>query len=215
MVEKWYSSKDLKEDRNWSLEQKREEKCTHPGSLACVRKSEENGRAATKSVGAKIGVDVTRGWILSILAGCVKATLLFRERVQKQKDTEVCIYALRGAFWLLSWEQVPGCEWIRMLMMEGMRKDQKWDDVKVQSVGCRDSKGHVRNKMSCFEGDGIFKSKFFKKKKKKTSMSRSPFSHGRVIIMFVYGAALWYVRDSAIDHMTEIKRNRKKDVYPN
>ena len=75
---------------------------THPGSLACVRKSEENGRAATKSVGAKIGVDVTRGWILSILAGCVKATLLFRERVQKQKDKEVCIYALRGAFWLLS-----------------------------------------------------------------------------------------------------------------
>lgn len=55
-----------------------------------------------QSVGAKVGLDVTRGWILSTLAGCVENTLLFRERVQRQRGKEVHIYALRGAFWLLS-----------------------------------------------------------------------------------------------------------------
>lgn len=55
-----------------------------------------------QSVGAEVGVDVTRGWILSTLVGCVKNTLLFRERVQRQRGKEVYIYALRGAFWLLS-----------------------------------------------------------------------------------------------------------------
>lgn len=58
-----------------------------------MRKSEENGRAATKSVGAKIGVDVTGGWILSILAGCVKTTLLFREGVQS-RGIKKCTFML-------------------------------------------------------------------------------------------------------------------------
>lgn len=149
MVEKWYSSKDLKEDGNWSLEQKRGEMQSSKELGLCEEKWGER-KGCHKECGSKNRSRRDRRLDLVNPGRLCKNHTFIQRGSSEQRDKEVYIYALRGAFWLLSWEQAPGCEWIRMLMMEGMRKDRKWDDVKVQSVGCRDSKGHVKKQSVLF-----------------------------------------------------------------
>lgn len=56
----------------------------YPRILACLRKSEENRGAGAQRVSATIeGVDVTRGWILSIWQA------VYSERVRKQRNNEI------------------------------------------------------------------------------------------------------------------------------
>lgn len=56
----------------------------YPRILACLRKSEENRGAGAQRVSATIeGVDVTRGWILSVWQA------VYSERVRKQRNNEI------------------------------------------------------------------------------------------------------------------------------
>ena len=91
------------------------------------------------------------------------------------------------------------------------RGDEKWLEVRwCRSLicSCRDSEVHVRNKMSYFKCDGICKSIYLKKEKLKLLWVEISFSHGYMIVMFIWHCSMicqWFCY-----RLTEIKRKKDK-----